>query len=115
VFPAPGGGRLTHFNYQWRQACRAAGVDRILHDFRRTAVRNFERAGVPRSAAMALTGHKTESVYRRYAITDSHMLEEAVVKLAAFHALETLEKGHTLATIRPPHAAEQTPRRAKTL
>jgi hypothetical protein len=43
------------------------------------------------------------------------MLEEAVVKLAAFHALETLEKGHTLATIRPPHAAEQTPRRAKTL
>jgi len=49
--------------------CRDAGVPgRILHDFRRTAVRNLERPGVSRSAAMKLTGHKTESVYRRYAI-----------------------------------------------
>jgi hypothetical protein len=38
----------------------------ILHDFRRTVVCNFERAGVP--LAMKLTGHKTEAVYPRYAI-----------------------------------------------
>jgi hypothetical protein len=56
----------------------------IGHDFRRTAVRNLERAGVPRSAAMRMTGHKTGAVYRRYAITDSAMLQEAAVKLAAF-------------------------------
>ncbi len=39
----------------------------LPYDFRRTAVLNIERAGVLRLAAMKLTGHKTESVYRRYA------------------------------------------------
>jgi hypothetical protein len=38
---------------------------------------------------MRMTGHKTEAVYRRYAITDSAMLQEAAVKLATFHALES--------------------------
>jgi hypothetical protein len=50
---------------------------------RRSAVRNLERAGVPRSAAMAMVGHETESIYRRYAIVDEAMLREAAVKLAA--------------------------------
>jgi len=37
---------------------------------------------------MKLTGHKTEAVYRRYAITDSAMLQEAALKLAVLHASE---------------------------
>jgi integrase len=73
----------------WMTACRKAGVPgRIPHDFRRTAVRNLERAGVPRSTAMALVGHKTEAIYRRYAITDEAMLKEGVAKLAALHQLQ---------------------------
>jgi hypothetical protein len=38
---------------------------------------------------MAMTGHKTEAVYRRYAIVDSSMLQEAAVKLGALHAAES--------------------------
>jgi integrase len=89
VFVHDDGSRIKDFRYSWAKACREAGVPgRLVHDFRRTAVRNLERAGVPRSAAMAMTGHKTEAVYRRYAIVDSAMLQEAATKLGALHAAE---------------------------
>ena len=58
---------------------------RIPRDFPRTAARNLERAGVPRSVAMKLTGHKTESVYRRYAIVSESDLSEGIAKLEALH------------------------------
>lgn len=57
----------------WKRALREAGVARVPHDFRRTAIRNLERDGVPRSVAMAMVGQKTEEVYRRYAIVDDAM------------------------------------------
>jgi integrase len=76
---------LKGFTKAWRQACKDAGVPgRIPHDFRRTAVRNLERAGVPRSTAMAMVGHRTEAIYRRYAIVDEVMLREGAAKLAAY-------------------------------
>ena len=37
---------------------------------------------------MKLTGHKTEAVYRRYAIADSEALAEGVEKLAKLHEAE---------------------------
>jgi integrase len=56
---------------------------RTPHDLRRTAVRNLERAGVLRSVAMKMVGHKTEAIYRgRYAIGDEAMLREGAEKLA---------------------------------
>jgi len=77
---------VRHFRRAWLTAAARAGVPgRLPHDFRRTAVRNLERAGVPRSAAMKLVGHKTEAIYRRYAIADEAMLREAAAKLAALH------------------------------
>ncbi len=68
--------------------CEAMPRDRpgrLFHDLRRTAVRNLERANAPRSVAMKLTGHMTESVYRRYAIVSESDLTEAVKKLASLH------------------------------
>ena len=34
-----------------------------------------------RSAAMAMVGHKTESIYRRYAIVDAGALLDAAAKI----------------------------------
>jgi integrase len=52
------------------------------HDFRRTAVRKMERSGVPRSVASKLTVHKTEEVYRRYALVSDSELREVSLRLA---------------------------------
>ena len=57
----------------------------MFHDFRRSAVRTLERSCVPRSTAMAMVGHKTESMYRRYAIVDEQMLREATAKLEVWN------------------------------
>lgn len=71
----------------WKTACRKAGLPgRLAHDFRRSAVRNLERAGVPRSAAMAAVGHVTEAMYRRYAIVDEAMLRDVADRLDASEA-----------------------------
>jgi integrase len=79
VFPKSEGTKLVSYDPAWRKARCAAGIPgRLMHDFRRTAVRNLERAGVSRSAAMKLTGHATASVYDRYAIVDSSMLRRAL-------------------------------------
>ena len=93
VFCHANGSRIIDFRGAWADARKLAGVPgRLVHDFRRTAVRNLERAGVSRSAAMKMTGHKTDAVYQRYAITDSSMLQEAAIKLAALHASESGSK-----------------------
>ena len=52
-------------------------------------VRNLERAGVPRSVAMKLTGHLTELICRRYAIVSPADLKAGVEKLAKLHVERT--------------------------
>jgi hypothetical protein len=76
---------IANFRRAWEAACAAAGCPgQLIHDMRRSAVRNFERAGIPRSAAMAAVGHKTESIYRRYAIVDEATLREMGARLDVF-------------------------------
>lgn len=76
------GKRISDLRGAWDAACIKAGYPgMLLHDLRRSAVRNMERAGLSRSVAMQLTGHKTEAVYRRYAITSEADLREGVNRL----------------------------------
>jgi site-specific recombinase XerD len=83
------GQRITEggFNKAWRKARVAAGCPgHIPHDFRRTAVRNLVRAGVPERVAMSLTGHKTRAIFERYNITSPNDLHEAARRLDAYAA-----------------------------
>jgi integrase len=85
LFHDDSGKPITSFRTAWLGACKRAGLRKLPHDLRRTAVRNLERAGVSRSAAMKMVGHRTQAIYERYAIADVAALEEAAVKLAALH------------------------------
>jgi len=78
---------IKDYRGAWRAATTAAGCPgRIPHDFRRTAVRNLVRAGVPERVAMMLTGHKTRSVFERYNIVSGGDLLDAARKLDASNA-----------------------------
>ena len=81
------GKRITEsgFHKAWRKARVDAGCPgRIPHDFRRTAVRNLVRGGVPERVAMQLTGHKTRAVFERYNIVSSGDLRDAAQRLDTY-------------------------------
>jgi integrase len=76
----------TNFRKEWQRACHELKLgiynDKTHvyrgaepHDFRRTAVSNMNAAGVVETEAMAVSGHKTNSMFKRYGITNPRQVQ----------------------------------------
>lgn len=89
----------TNLRTEWARACTAVGLGKmeeqvskdgnkwqkytglIVHDLRRSAIRNMVAAGNPENWCMAISGHKTASVFRRYAIVSTADITTAMQRV----------------------------------
>lgn len=104
------GKRIYSIKTAWKVACEKIGLQgKLFHDFRRTAVRNLIRAGVPQPVAMKISGHRTSSVFNRYDIVSEADLLEATQKLSS-HLAErrTKNDGYKKVTIQQEQDKENT-------
>jgi hypothetical protein len=78
----------------------AAHPSCLFHDMRRTGARNLRRAGIPESVVMKIGGWKTNSVFRRYAITIRRDMAQAIRQLEDTRKkLASAEFGHSLGIV----------------
>jgi integrase len=102
---------LVDFRGAWEAGCLAAGLwkgdpktgkpTKLFHDLRRTGVRNLVRAGAPERVVMAISGHKTRSVFDRYNIVSGRDLRDAVRRQDAYvqeQSAHKPESWHTIGT-----------------
>jgi integrase len=79
------GASVSETKTAWNSARVRAGVpDALIHDLRRTAVRNMLAAGLNEKMAMMISGHKTRFMIDRYQIIDERDIELAGQKMAAY-------------------------------
>jgi integrase len=88
------GRKLGSVRRAFETACRAAGISNaVFHDLRHTFVTNMRRAGVDYFRIMAVTGHKTMSVFKRYNTVDHRDLQQAIGQLDTYMDTSTQSAG----------------------
>lgn len=94
VFPGRAGRRIdrTALQKAWRRGCDAAGVPgKLIHDLRRTMVRDLRRAGVSLAVAMASVGHRSLDVHQGYSVIAREDLEHGLDQVEALRAGEPVQ------------------------
>jgi integrase len=64
----------------WAKAIAGIKPGLLIHDLRRSAVRNLVRSGVSEGIVMKISGHRDRSVFERYNVTSNQDLHEAMAK-----------------------------------
>ena len=84
LLTCPNGQQVRDLRHTWDVLVNAAGLPGLLlHDFRRSAVRNMVRRGVPERVATRISSHKTRSVFERYNIVSEADIRDAARKIEA--------------------------------
>lgn len=87
------GSRVEKFDASWKAAVKRAGNEGLLfHDLRRSAQRNMRKAGIDQSIRMKISGHKTDSMERRYNIVDIEDVKGAAKQMAKWIKGEKAKK-----------------------
>jgi integrase len=77
--------RTSSITHAFVRACGKAGVaGATFHDLRHTFVTNMRRAGVDYFRIMAITGHKTMAVFKRYNSINEVDLQQAMSQLDTY-------------------------------
>lgn len=94
VFPGRAGCPLDRsaLGKAWRLACQASGLpNALIHDLRRTAIRDMRRAGVPLAVAMGAVGHANLSVHQGYSVVARMDQDDGLARFAALRAGEPVQ------------------------